>query len=117
MAPNGMPCGIDSRSLAIKNYLTYSLKRLVVDYIDPYEPGRIKPEIPVQETLGLIAEMVNAGYVKHKGLTEVDAETLRRAGFSSSDKFGREVNSLFNRKIEKELLPTARKFSFAKNDS
>ncbi|MBY0217816.1 aldo/keto reductase [Paenibacillus illinoisensis] len=108
MAPNGMPYGIDSRPLAIKNYLTYSLNRLGVDYIDLYEPGRIDPEIPVEETLGPIAEMVKAGYVKHIGLTEVDAETLRRAHSVHPISLVEQEYSLFNRKIEKELLPTAR---------
>lgn len=108
LAPNSMPYGIDARPLAIKNYLTYSLKRLGVDYIDLYEPGRIDPEIPVEETLGPIAEMVKAGYVKHIGLTEVDAETLRRAHSVHPISLVEQAYSLFKRKAEKELLPTAR---------
>lgn len=108
VAPNGMPYGIDSRPLAIKNYLTYSLKRLGVDYIDLYEPGRIDPEIPVEETIGVISEMVKEGYVKHIGVTEVDVETLRRAHSVHPISLVELEYSLFKRKIEKELLPTAR---------
>ncbi len=108
IAPNGMPYGIDLRPLAIKNYLTYSLKRLGVDYIDLYEPCRIDPEITVEETLGPIAEMVKAGYVKYIGLSEVDAETLRRAHSVHPISLVELEYSLFKRKIEKELLPTAR---------
>ncbi|CAM4040185.1 aldo/keto reductase [Saccharibacillus endophyticus] len=108
LGPNGLPYGIDSRPLAIKNYLTYSLKRLGVDYIDLYEPGRLDPEIPVEETLGPIAEMVKEGYIRHIGLTEVDAETLRRAHAVHPISLVEQEYSLFKRNIEKELLPTAR---------
>jgi aryl-alcohol dehydrogenase-like predicted oxidoreductase len=108
VAPNGMPYGIDMRPLAVKNYLTYSLKRLGVDYVDLYQPCRIDPEIPVEETLGPIAEMVKAGYVKHIGLSEVDAETLRRAHAVHPISLVELEYSLFKRSIEKEILPTAR---------
>jgi aryl-alcohol dehydrogenase-like predicted oxidoreductase len=108
IAPNGMPYGIDLRPLTIKNYLTYSLKRLGVDYIDLYEPCRIDPEIAVEETLGPIAEMVKAGYVKYIGLSEVDAETLRRAHSVHPISLVELEYSLFKRKIEIQLLPTAR---------
>jgi len=107
-APNGIPYGIDSRPLAIKNYLTYSLKRLDVDYIDLYQPCRIDPEIPVEETLGPLAEMVNAGYVKHIGLSEVNAETLRRAAAVHPISLVELEYSVSRRKIEKDVLPTAR---------
>jgi aryl-alcohol dehydrogenase-like predicted oxidoreductase len=108
IAPNGMPYGIDMRPLAIKNYLTYSLKRLGVDYVDLYEPCRIDPEIPVEETLEPIAEMVEAGYVKHIGLSEVDAETFRRAHSVHPISLVELEYSLFKRNIEKDLIPTAR---------
>jgi len=108
IAPNGMPYGIDMRPLAIKNYLTYSLKRLGVDYVDLYEPCRIDPEIPVEETIEPIAEMVEAGYVKHIGLSEVDAEALRRAHAVHPISLVEVEYSLFDRSIERELIPTAR---------
>jgi len=107
-APNGIPYGIDSRPLAIKNYLTYSLKRLDVDYIDLYQPCRIDPEIPVEETLGPLAEMVKAGYVKYIGLSEVDAVTLRRAASVHPISLVELGYSVAKRNIEKEVLPTAR---------
>lgn len=82
MAPNGSMYGLDVRPLTIKNYLTHSLKRLNVDYIDLYQPGRIDlaiPVIPVEEIIGAISDMVKAGYVKHIGITQVEAEILRKA--------------------------------------
>lgn len=81
---------------------------LDIEYLDLYEPGRIDPEIPVEETIGVISEMVKAGYVKHIGVTEVDAETLRRAHSVHPISLVELEYSLFKRKIEKELLPTAR---------
>jgi aryl-alcohol dehydrogenase-like predicted oxidoreductase len=108
IAPNGMPYGIDMRPLTVKNYLTYSLKRLGVDYVDLYQPCRIDPEIPVEETIEPIAQMVKAGYVKHIGLSMVDAETLRRAHSVHPISLVEVEYSLFNRNIEKELMPTAR---------
>jgi aryl-alcohol dehydrogenase-like predicted oxidoreductase len=108
IAPNGMPYGIDMRPLTVRNYLTYSLKRLGVDYVDLYQPCRIDPEIPVEETIEPIAQMVKAGYVKHIGLSMVDAETLRRAHSVHPISLVEEEYSLFDRNIEKELIPTAR---------
>ncbi|GKU30179.1 aldo/keto reductase [Clostridium folliculivorans] len=106
--PKGNYYGLDVRPLTIKNYITYSLKRLKVDYIDLYQPGRIDQAIPVEETIGAISELVKAGYVKHIGLTEVDADTLRRAHSVHPISFVESEYSLFNRSIEKEILPTAR---------
>ena len=108
IAPNGMPYGIDLHPLTVKNYLTYSLKRLGVDYVDLYQPCRIDPEIPVEETIEPIAQMVKAGFVKHIGLSMVDAETLRRAHSVHPISLVEVEYSLFNRNIEKELIPTAR---------
>jgi pyridoxine 4-dehydrogenase len=71
--------GYDSRPAAVKNFLAYTLKRLRVDYIDIYRPARLDPTVPIEDTVGAIAEMVKAGYVRHVGLSEVGADTLRRA--------------------------------------
>ncbi|WP_242976008.1 aldo/keto reductase [Desulfosporosinus sp. FKB] len=79
MAPNGSMYGLGVRPLTIKNYLTHSLKRLNVDYIDLYQPGRIDLAIPVEEIIGAISDMVKVGYVKHIGITQVEAEILRKA--------------------------------------
>jgi aryl-alcohol dehydrogenase-like predicted oxidoreductase len=78
-APNGAWLGYDARPVAVKTALAYSLKRLGVDYIDIYRPSRLDPNVPIEETIGAIAEMVKAGYVRHIGLSEVGPETIRRA--------------------------------------
>ena len=63
----------------MKNFLAYSLQRLGVDHIDIYRPARLDPNVPIEDTIGAIADMVKAGYVRHIGLSEVGAETIRRA--------------------------------------
>ena len=78
-APDGSFIGIDTRPVAVKNFLSYSLQRLGVDSIDVYRPARLDPNVPIEETVGAIADLVKAGYVKHIGLSEVGAETIRRA--------------------------------------
>ena len=78
-APNGAWLGFDGRPAAVKTALSYSLKRLGVDQIDIYRPARLDPAVPIEDTVGAIAEMVEAGYVRHIGLSEVGAETIRRA--------------------------------------
>jgi len=77
--PDGSWLGYDSRPAAVKSSLAYSLKRLDVDYIDIYRPARLDPVVPIEETIGAIADMVKAGYVRHIGLSEVGPETIRRA--------------------------------------
>jgi len=78
-APGGMFIGIDTRPAAIKNFLAYSLVRLGVDHIDIYRPSRLDPNVPIEETIGAIAELVKAGYVREIGLSEVGPEIIRRA--------------------------------------
>jgi aryl-alcohol dehydrogenase-like predicted oxidoreductase len=78
-APDGSFVGIDTRPAAIKNFLGYSLTRLGVDHIDIYRPARLDPAVPIEETIGGIADMVKAGYVRAIGLSEVGPETIRRA--------------------------------------
>ena len=78
-APSGAWLGFDSRPAAVKTALAYSLKRLGVEYIDIYRPSRLDPNVPIEDTIGAIAEMVQAGYVRHIGLSEVGPETIRRA--------------------------------------
>lgn len=107
-APNGFMYGLDVTPDRIKNYLTYSLKRLNLDYIDLYQPGRIDLGIPVEETIGAIADLVKEGYVKHIGVTQIDADTLRRAHAIHPISLVEVEYSLFNRSIEKDILPTAR---------
>lgn len=78
-APDGAFIGMDTRPAAVKNFLTYSLNRLGVDHIDIYRPARLDPAVPIEETIGAIADLVKAGYVRAIGLSEVGAETIRRA--------------------------------------
>jgi len=77
--PDGSWIGYDCRPQAVRNFLAYSLKRLGTDYIDIYRPARLDPAVPIEDTVGAIADLVKAGYVRHIGLSEVGADTLRRA--------------------------------------
>ncbi|HXD63002.1 MAG TPA: aldo/keto reductase [Solirubrobacteraceae bacterium] len=77
--PDGAFLGHDARPAATKNFLAHSLSRLGVDHIDIYRPARLDPAVPIEETVGAIADMVKAGYVRYIGLSEVGAETIRRA--------------------------------------
>jgi aryl-alcohol dehydrogenase-like predicted oxidoreductase len=78
-SPDGAWLGYDARPAAVKNFLSHSLSRLGVDYLDVYRPSRLDPHVPIEDTVGAIADMVKAGFVRHIGLSEVGAETLRRA--------------------------------------
>ncbi|MES2643588.1 MAG: aldo/keto reductase [Myxococcota bacterium] len=78
-APGGGWGGVDGRPAAVKNFAAYSLDRLGVDHIDVYRLARLDPEVPIEDTIGAVAELVKAGYVRHIGLSEVSAETVRRA--------------------------------------
>src|SRR4030095_5060900 len=78
-APDGGWLGFDARPAAVKNFLTYSLTRLGVDHVDIYRPARLDPAVPIEETIGAIADLVKAGYVRAIGLSEVGPETIRRA--------------------------------------
>jgi aryl-alcohol dehydrogenase-like predicted oxidoreductase len=77
--PDGGWLGVDGRPPAIKNFLTYTLTRLGVDHVDIYRPARLDPAVPIEDTIGAIADLVKAGYVRAIGLSEVGAEVIRRA--------------------------------------
>ncbi len=77
--PDGGWLGFDGRPAAVANFLGYTLKRLGVEHIDIYRPARLDPQVPIEETIGAIAKWVEAGYVRAIGLSEVGAETIRRA--------------------------------------
>jgi len=106
--PAGAFLGYDSRPAAIKNFLAYSLKRLGVDHIDIYRPSRLDPSVPIEDTIGAIADMVQAGYVRHIGLSEVGAETIRRAAAVAPIADLQIEYSLISRGIEADILPTCR---------
>ena len=78
-SPDGKPLGIDARPAAVKNFAAYSLKRLGVDVIDIYRLGRLDPNVPIEDTVGAIAELIKGGFVRYVGLSEVDVDTIRRA--------------------------------------
>jgi len=77
--PDGGWNGVDNRPAAVKNFVSYSLKRLGTEVIDVYRPARLDPAVPIEDTIGAIADLVKAGYVRHIGLSEVGVETIRRA--------------------------------------
>ena len=106
--PAGNWIGIDTRPVAVKNFAAYSLKRLGVEHIDIYRPARLDPNVPIEETVGAIAEEVKAGRVRHIGLSEVGAETLRRAHAVHPIADLQIEYSLISRGIEKDILPTCR---------
>jgi aryl-alcohol dehydrogenase-like predicted oxidoreductase len=106
--PDGSWGGIDTRPAAIRNFLAYSLRRLGTDHIDIYRPARIDNTLPIEETVGALAEMVQAGYIRHIGLSEVGADTLRRAHAVHPISDVQTEYSLVSRGIEDEILQTAR---------
>jgi aryl-alcohol dehydrogenase-like predicted oxidoreductase len=77
--PDNSIGGIDTRPAALKNFLAYSLARLGTDHVDVYRPARLDPAVPIEDTIGAIADLVKAGYVRSIGLSEVGPETIRRA--------------------------------------
>jgi aryl-alcohol dehydrogenase-like predicted oxidoreductase len=112
-APDGSIVGNDLRPPAVKNFLAYTLRRLGTDYVDIYRPGRVFPGLPIEETIGAIAELVEAGYVRHIGLSEVGAETIRRAHAVHPISDLQIEYSLLSRGIEEEILPTCRELAIA----
>ncbi|MEU7838084.1 MULTISPECIES: aldo/keto reductase [unclassified Nonomuraea] len=100
--------GHDCRPEAVKNFLAYSLTRLGTDHIDIYRPARLDPAVPIEETVGAIKEMIDAGYVRHIGLSEVDAATIRRAHAVHPIADLQIEYSLISRAVEADVLPTLR---------
>jgi pyridoxine 4-dehydrogenase len=111
--PAGGWTGMDARPAATKNFLAYTLTRLGTDHVDVYRPGRLDPAVPVEETVGAIAEMVEAGYVRHIGLSEVGAETIRRAAAVHPIADVQIEYSLISRGMEDEILPACRELGIA----
>ncbi|GHH83988.1 aldo/keto reductase [Streptomyces capitiformicae] len=105
---DGSWLGYDGRPAAVKNFVAYSLQRLGVDHIDVYRIARVDPDIPIEETVGAIAELVEQGYVRHIGLSEVGAETIRRAAATAPIVDLQIEYSLISRGIEAEILPVTR---------
>ncbi|TMM04475.1 MAG: aldo/keto reductase [Actinobacteria bacterium] len=111
--PDGSWLGQDARPAAVKTALTYSLRRLQTDYLDIYRPARLDPQVPIEETVGAIAEMVDAGYVRFIGLSEVGADTIRRAAAVRPICDVQIEYSLLSRGIEQTILPACRELGIA----
>ena len=106
--PDNAFIGIDGRPVAVRNFLAYSLQRLGTDHVDVYRLGRVDPQVPIEETVGAIAEMIAAGWVRHVGLSEAGAQTVRRAHAVHPVADLQIEYSLLSRGIEAEILPACR---------
>jgi aryl-alcohol dehydrogenase-like predicted oxidoreductase len=111
--PDGAWGGVDARPNAVRNFLAYSLRRLGTDYIDVYRPARLDPNVPIEDTIGAIAEQVKAGRVRFIGLSEVGPDTLRRATTVHAICDLQIEYSVLSRGIETEILPVARELGIA----
>jgi aryl-alcohol dehydrogenase-like predicted oxidoreductase len=111
--PDGAWLGYDASPAAVKTAAAYSLQRLRTDHIDIYRPARLDRKVPIEETVGAIGELVKAGYVREVGLSEVGAETIRRAAATHPIADLQIEYSLISREIEREILPTCRELGIA----
>ncbi len=111
--PAGAFTGVDGRPQAVKNFLAYSLRRLGTDYIDIYRLSRLDPTVPIEDTIGAIADMIRAGHVRHAGLSELGAGTIRRAHAVHPIVDLQIEYSLMSRGIEKAILPTTRELGIS----
>ena len=106
--PDGAFLGFDGRPAATKNFLTHSLSRLGVDHVDIYRPSRLDAQVPIEDTVGAIAEMVKAGYVRYIGLSEVGVETIRRAAAVHPISDLQIEYGLASRGVEARIIPVLR---------
>jgi len=111
--PDGGWAGQDTRPVAVKNFVAYSLRRLGTDHIDVYRPARLDPAVPIEDTVGALAELVEAGHIRHIGLSEIGADTLRRASAVHPIADLQIEYSLLSRGIEERILPAARELGIA----
>ncbi len=107
-APDGAFVGFDGRPQAVKNFLAYTLQRLGTDYIDIYRPARVDRAVPIEDTVGAIADLIGAGYVRHLGLSEAGPDTIRRAHATHPVVDLQIEYSLMSRSIEAQVLPAVR---------
>jgi aryl-alcohol dehydrogenase-like predicted oxidoreductase len=106
--PSGAFIGHDASPVAVKNSLAYTLTRLGTDYVDLYQPARLDSRVPIEDTVGAISEMIQAGYVRYLGLSEMGADTIRRAHAVHPVSALQIEYSLMSRGIEAQILPTVR---------
>jgi aryl-alcohol dehydrogenase-like predicted oxidoreductase len=104
--PDGGWGGVDGRPAAVKNFAAYSLQRLGVDHIDIYRLARLDPQVPIEDTIGAIAELVKSGHVRHIGLSELGADAIRRAAAVHPIVDLQIEYSLLSRGPEAQILPT-----------
>lgn len=105
--------GVDTRPVAVRNFLSYSLQRLRVDYIDLYYPARIDPNVPIEDTVGTLGELVKEGKIRYVGLSEAGSETLRRASSVYPIAMLQTEYSLWTREPETDVLPTCRELGIS----
>jgi aryl-alcohol dehydrogenase-like predicted oxidoreductase len=105
---SGAFLGFSSDPAATKTALAYTLKRLRVDYIDIYRPARVSPTVPIEDTIGAIADLVRAGHVRHIGLSEAGAQTIRRAHKVHPIVDLQIEYAILTRGVERDILPTLR---------
>ncbi len=111
--PDGSWLGYDARPQAVKTALAYSLRRLRRDHVDIYRPARLDPQVPIEETVGAIGEMVQAGYVRYVGLSELGPDSIRRAAAAHPICDLQIEYSLLSRGIEDAILPACRELGIA----
>jgi len=111
--PDGSWLGFDARPAAVKTSLAYTLRRLRTDSVDLYQPARLDPAVPIEETVGAIADLVRAGYVRHIGLSEMGAATIRRAAKVHPIAQLQIEYSLVSRSVERDILPAIRELGIS----
>jgi len=112
-APDGAWIGFDGRPASVKNFLAYSLRRLGTDYVDLYQPARVDPVVPIEDTIGAVADLIRAGHVHHAGLSEASAATVRRAHAVHPIAALQIEYSLLSRGVEAGILPALRELGIA----
>ena len=110
---NGNVIGLDGRPVAVRNFLSYSLQRLRVDYIDLYYPSRVAPDVPLEDTVGTLGELVKEGKIRYVGLSEANSKTLRRASAVYPIAMLQTEYSLWTREPETDVLPTCRELGIS----
>ncbi len=111
--PDGQFTGFDAHPEAIKNFLSYSLRRLGTDYIDLYQPSRVDTRVPIEDTYGTLASLIQAGYVRYAGISEASAATIRRASKVTPIPALQIEYSLVSRSVEPTILPVVRELGMA----
>ena len=111
--PSGAFVGHDASPAMVKSSLAYTLTRLGTEYVDLYQPARLDPDVPIEDTVGAVAEMIQAGYVRYLGLSEMGADTIRRAHAVHPVSELQIEYSLMSRGIEQSILPAVRELGIS----